>query len=194
MNLPPSKLADSWPWLKVAGIVVAVYVLTIHWWFTAPMLTMGQERAALIELHHDMQVELQRESGLREQQRQMQADHAGLQAWADLEQGTVTAQLGQRLDVWLTAGNRQCQSLSRTPGQEQASGRFRKSVLQIRLRCGMQGLSELIQRIEAESPLMRVENLEIATRRHMAANEAQNTGVDVTLDIAVYRHPSRGSK
>lgn len=188
------RITLPWPWIKAVSYLLAAYFLTIHWWFTAPMLTMGEERDKLIEIHQSMQHELQSEPQLSEQLARMSAGDAGLQAWTNLEQGNVTAQLGQRLDVWLNAGDVRCQSISRTPGPDQASGRFRKSVLQIRLRCGMQGLSALIQHIEAESPAIRVENLEIVSRRTMAAIDQQNTGLDVSLDIAVFRHQLAGAK
>lgn len=188
------RIAMPWNWLKAIAYFLVFYILAIHWWFTAPMLSMGQERAALIETQHAMQQELQTESQLLEQLAQLGAANASVHAWSDLDAGNVTAQLGQRLDVWLNTGDVRCQSISRTPGQDQASGRFRKSVLQIRLRCGMQGLSALIQRIEAESTAIRVENLEIVARRNMAAVDQQNTGLDVTLDIAVYRHQPPGAK
>ena len=179
---------------KVLGILLLLYFVTLHWWFTAPFHALGQERDSLLDSQRKMQQELQQQDGIQQRLAQLQQTSPALETWMNGDSGMVAAQLGQQLDVWLVASPVTCQALTRTPGAEQRSGRFRKTVMQVRLRCSMQGLVSLMERIEAESPALFIENLEIATRRHMAAVGDQNAGLDVTLDIAVYSRLASGLK
>lgn len=179
---------------KALGVLLLGYFLAIHWWFTVPLHGLGQERAALLDSQRQMQQEIQQSGAVQARLQQLGQANPGLDAWVSSDAGSVAAQLGQRLDVWLVASPVTCQSLARTPGAEQRSGRFQKTVLQVRLRCSMQGLVSLMERIEAESPALFIDNLEITTRRHMAAVGDQNTGLDVALDIAVYSRLASGAK
>ena len=182
------------PVLKLMAGIAVLYVLTIHWWFTAPMLALGEQRHALIESQRSMQQEIRQRDQLQGRLAQLEQSSPGLEIWMSGDSGTVSAQLGQKLDTWMHASPVTCQSITRTPAAEQRSGRFRKTLLQVRLRCSMQGLVALMARVESESPAIFIENLELATRRHMASVDGQNTGMDVTMDIAVYSRMTSGAK
>lgn len=188
------KTGQHYGYLKALGVLSLVYLLGIHWWFSAPMWTLGRERATLLAYEQKLQSELRQRDALQASLLQWQQRNPGLENWLAGDAGSVAARLGQDLDVWMAASTVRCQSLARTPSSEQRSGRFRKTGLQVRLRCSMQGLVSLLERIEAESPALRVENMEITSRRHLASVGDQNSGLDVTLDIVAYSRLAPGVK
>lgn len=188
------QASQHYGYLKALVVLSLVYLLGIHWWFSAPMWALGRERAALLAYEQTLQTELRQRDALQASLFQWQQRNPGLESWLAGDAGSVAARLGQDLDAWLAASSVRCQSLARTPGSEQRSGRFRKTALQVRLRCSMQGLVSLLERIEAENPALRVENMEISTRRHLAAVGDQNSGLDVTLDIVAYSRLAPGAK
>lgn len=186
-----TTMSPAWRWMiQTVAVLAVLYLLLVHWWFTAPMWAMAAERTALREQMQDMQQEVRRSAGV--QARLDNAQPSALGADQN-DSGALAAALGQKLDVWMLATPTTCQSVSRTPGAAQTGGRFSRTVVQVRLRCSTQGLVELMQLIEQESPSLLIENLEIASRRQMAAVGNQNTGLDVSLDVVLYHRAGRGA-
>lgn len=175
--------------LKVLAVIVLLYFMAVHWWFTAPMRALGQERDALLESQRSLQQESSQYSAWQSRLAQLQQSNPRLDEWLLGDAGAVSAQLGQKLDGWLSGSPVTCQPLARTPGNAEHGARFQKHTLQVRLLCSMQGLVHLLGQIESDSPAILIENLEIASRR--ASGDGQSAGLDVTLDIAVY---SRSTK
>jgi general secretion pathway protein M len=178
---------------KVTLALVLMYLLLVHWWFTAPMRAMALERTALREQMQVMQQEVQGSAAVQSRLEQMALSNPGFADGSQNDSGALAAALGQKLDAWLIATPVTCQSLSRTPGPAQSSGRFSRTVVQVRLRCSMQGLVELMHQIERESPAVLIENLDVASRRSMAAVGNQNAGLDVSLDVVVYHRATQGA-
>lgn len=189
-----NTLTPAWRWMiQTVAILAVLYLLLVHWWFTAPMWAMAAERTALREQMQDMQQEVRRSAGVQARLDNTQPTALGAITADQNDSGALAAALGQKLDVWMLATPTTCQSVSRTPGAAQTGGRFSRTVVQVRLRCSTQGLVELMQLIEQESPSLLIENLEIASRRQMAAVDNQNTGLDVSLDVVLYYRAGRGT-
>lgn len=173
------------PWLKVLVLALVVYGLGLHSWFVAPMHSLGEERAALQSADSQMRVELRREPELRQRQQAAGAE-AGMQAWSGLDAGAMNARIGQRLETWLVAVRPRCESIARTPIPVSLQGNIERHALRIRLNCSLRGLTELLALAESEAITLRVEDMEVASRRGQAVAGAAASGLDVQLDVAVY--------
>lgn len=173
------------PWLKVLVLALVVYGLGLHSWFVAPMHSLGAERAALQSADSQMRSELRREPELRQRQQATGAE-AGMQAWSGLDAGAMNARIGQRLETWLVAVGPRCESIARTPIAVSLQGSIERHALRVRLHCSLRGLTELLALAESEAMTLRVEDMEIASRRGQSMAGAATSGLDVQLDIAVY--------
>lgn len=178
--------------LKLLVGLLLLYFIAMHWWFTAPMRALGQEREALVESQRSLQQEISQYGHWQSRLAQLEQLSPGLDEWLLGDAGAVSAQLGQKLDGWLSASPVSCQPLARTPGNTENGARFQKHTLQVRLLCSMQGVVHLLDQIESDSPAVIIENLEIASRHN--SGDGQSAGLDVTLDIAVYGRASKEAR
>lgn len=200
---PPAS-ADRWRILGgLALALFVVYLVTVHWWFTAPMLDMGDERNAL----RDKELELRLEAAQRKdveqrlaQVRQFQSQHPSFLPEANKE--LASAALVQRLEQVVGGASpnpAQCQITARTPSDVAQNEEFEKVVVQVRLRCGMTEMAQVLRALEGGSPQMFVDNLELLSRRSYLGVGAENNAgsMDVSFDLYGYLPnkptvPSRG--
>lgn len=189
--------------LVLLAALVAAYLLLLHWWFTAPMLDMGDQRDAL----RDKELELRLEAGQRQQVeqrlsqvRQFQASHPTFLSEANKE--LASAALVQRLEQVVGSASSnpaQCQITARTPSEVAQNEDFERVVVQVRLRCGMAEMAQVLQALEGGSPQLFVDNLELLSRRSYLGSGAENNAgaMDVSFDLYGYlpskpSGPSRG--
>lgn len=171
-----------WVLVITVSCFVVLYAL-----FIAPMHTLAQERLALQSIEAQLRTELQQEQALRAKMAAIANWNNQLNAWQNPDSGQSTALLGQKLDTWMAMASIKCAPVSRSVGQAQRQGRMYKTPLQVRMRCGMQGLAEILQAIESESPALRIENMEMAANPVFVGGKMQNQGMDITLDLAIYQ-------
>ena len=102
--------ADRWRILGgVALALVAVYLVTVHWWFTAPMLSMGGETEALLDEEQALRVQIAQRPQLEARLAQVRAVRGGQPGLPAREQSRA----GQRRPgATPAAGGRQRQSES----------------------------------------------------------------------------------
>lgn len=189
---------DRWLALGLLLLVVALaYLLLLHTWWTVPMLeTQGR-------IHTLQQRELRQRMQLRQgpdivrRLQQVQAAEArrpGFLAEATTE--LATASLVQRLESVVSQaspGNRSCAITNRSPLADDNAGkeRFRKVTVQVRLRCGTPELAGVLHALEAGTPRLFVDNLDVLAQRYFFApgQGAQAGGLDVSFDLYGYLRP-----
>ncbi len=187
-------------WLALGLLLLALllgYLVLLHTWWTAPMLD-AQSRIETLqqrELRQRMQLRQGPEIARRLQQVQAALAHRpGFLAESTAE--LATASLVQRLESVVeqaSPGNRSCAITNRSPlaDDNPAKGRFRKVTVQVRLRCGTPELSAVLYALEAGTPRLFVDNLNVLAQRYFFApgQGAQAGGLDVSFDLYGYLRP-----
>lgn len=183
----------------VALIVALAYLLLLHWWFTAPMLAMGEQ----IEQLRNQELELRMEAGQRAQiQTQLaqvhkfEADNPGYLTEANKD--LASAGLVQRLEQVVGSASSNpnaCQITARTPADMPTKEPFARVVVQVRLRCGMGELAAVLHSLESGSPQLFVDNIDLLSRRSYLPTGSDGGGgaLDVSFDLYGYlKNPSGG--
>jgi general secretion pathway protein M len=187
-------------WLALGLLLLALllgYLVLLHTWWTAPMLD-AQSRIESLqqrELRQRMQLRQGPEIARRLQQVQAALAHRpGFLAESTTE--LATASLVQRLESVVeqaSPGNRSCAITNRSPlaDDNATKERFRKVTVQVRLRCGTPELSAVLYALEAGTPRLFVDNLNVLAQRYFFApgQGAQAGGLDVSFDLYGYLRP-----
>jgi general secretion pathway protein M len=190
---------DRWLALGLLLLVLLLaYLLLVHSWWTAPMLQ-AQDRIESLqqrELRQRMQLRQAPEVARRLQiVRAAEARRPGFLAEGTTE--LATASLVQRLEsvvVQASPGNRSCAITNRSPLADENAGkaRFRKVIVQVRLRCGTPELAAVLHALEAGTPRLFVDNLNVLAQRYFFApgqGGNQAGGLDVSFDLYGYLRP-----
>jgi general secretion pathway protein M len=189
---------DRWLALGLLLLVLLLgYLLLVHTWWTAPMLD-TQARVADLqqrELRQRMQLRQAPEVASRLQSvRAAEARRPGFLAENTTE--LATASLVQRLESVVgqaSPGNRSCAITNRSPleADTPVRVRFRKVTVQVRLRCGTPELAAVLHALEAGTPRLFVDNLNVLAQRYFFApgQGSQAGGLDVSFDLYGYLRP-----
>ncbi|HLS83989.1 MAG TPA: type II secretion system protein GspM [Arenimonas sp.] len=173
----------------LAAALTLAYFLLLHWWFTAPMLAMGEQIERLQEEELALRMEIA-------QRPQLQAELERVAGFDDGDAGFLpesnrqlaTAALVQRLESVVgaaAAGSDRCRITARTPTDSQGRDPFVRATVQVRLTCGMAELAAVLHQLEGGNPQLFVDNLDLLSRRsYFAAAEAG--GMDVSFALYGY--------
>jgi len=111
----------------------------------------------------------------------------------------ATSGLVQRLQnvvAEASPGNRSCAISTQSPLTETSDDRFRRIVVQVRLRCGVPELLAVLHALESDSPRLFIENLDVlAQRNFFLAGQAgtQQGGIDVSFNLYGYLRATPGA-
>ncbi|MCX7042446.1 MAG: type II secretion system protein GspM [Gammaproteobacteria bacterium] len=197
---PPAS-ADRWRILGgVALALLAVYLVTVHWWFTAPMLDMGAQVTALRDEEQTLRLQIAQRPELQArlaQVRQFETDNPGF-----LPEGTrelASAGLVQRLQQVVANASpnpNACQITAQTPTDMPTQEPYPRVMVQVRLRCGTAELAAVLHALESGSPQLFIDNLDMLSRRSYLATIGDTGGLDVSFDLYGYlkspREATRG--
>jgi general secretion pathway protein M len=201
MAVRPAAIPERWRILAgVVGALAVVYLLLLHWWFTAPMLAMGEQIDDLRQQELELRMEAAQRPELLKQLtrvRQFETDNPGFLPEANKD--LASAGLVQRLEQ--VVGNASpnpnaCQITARTPADMPTKEPFARVVVQVRLRCGMGELAAVLYALESGSPQLFVDNLDLLSRRSYLPTSADGEGgaLDVSFDLYGYlKNPARGA-
>lgn len=182
--------------LIFAGVALA-YLLGVHWWFTAPMLEMGEQVEALRQQELALRMESRQRAEIEArlgQVQQFEAENPGFLPEAGKE--LASTGLLTRLEQVVQSATTQpeaCSITARTPGDAGApAGKdpYSRVVVQVRLRCGMGELASVLHALESGSPQMFVDNLDILSRRSYLAAGNEGGALDVSFDLYGYLSPA----
>jgi general secretion pathway protein M len=193
-------ITDRDRWLALGLLVLVLllgYLVLVHSWWTAPMLDTQARIADLQqrELRQRMQLRQAPEVARRLQSvRAAEARRPGFLAENTTE--LATASLVQRLESVVgqaSPGNRSCAITNRSPleADTPVRVRFRKVTVQVRLRCGTPELAAVLHALEAGTPRLFVDNLNVLAQRYFFApgQGSQAGGLDVSFDLYGYLRP-----
>lgn len=190
MALQPGR-RDRWLALGLLLAVLGlVYLLLVHPLWTRPLSEVGAQIAGLQERQQRIDAQLRQAPQVEQRLQQTQQALAGqpgfmLETSAEL----ATSRLVQRLEEaarQASPDNRSCAISDRSPMPADASGRFVRVAVQVRLRCGMSEWAAMLQTLESGTPQLRVDRLNILA---MAVGPEAGNGLDVSFELSGYLRP-----
>lgn len=195
-------VTDRERWLALGLAVTAAlfaYALLIHPWWTVPMQEVNARIAQLQERDQRLQAQLAQAPLV--QQRLQQAQQALASQPGFLPEPTVelaTAGLVQRLETVVaqaSPGNRSCAISNRSPVPQQGKEAYTRVTVQVRLRCGTPELTAVLHALEAGTPRLFIENLNVLAQRFFftgasAEGGGSDGGLDVSFDLVGYLRPA----
>jgi general secretion pathway protein M len=177
--------------LALLGALVALaYLVLLHWWWTAPMLAMGDEIARLRDEELALRMEIAQRPELERELvrvREFEANNPGF--LPETNKQLATAALVQRLESVMATARPQsgrCQITARTPSDARVQEPFVRATVQVRLRCDMAELGAVLHALESGSPQLFVNNLDLLSRTSYLGVGQQNAGLDVSFDLYGY--------
>jgi general secretion pathway protein M len=197
--MPPSSAERT---RVLGGLLLALaiaYIVLVHWWFTAPMLQLGDDIGGLRDEERQLQAEVRQGPEIERRLalvRQFEAGNPGFLPEASRE--LASAGLVQRLQQVVASASpnpNACQITAQTPTDSPSQDRYQRVLVQVRLRCGMSELAGVMHALEGGSPQLFIDNLDLLSRRSYLLNAGDNgAGVDVSFDLYGYlRAPPPGT-
>jgi general secretion pathway protein M len=187
-------------WRLLGGLLLALaiaYLVLVHWWFTAPMLAMGQQIEDMRDQEQALRVEVAQRAQLQAklaQVRQFEAANPGFLPEGSRE--LASAGLVQRLQQVVSAASpnpNACQITAQTPTDMPSPDPFARVMVQVRLRCGMTELAAVLHALESGSPQLFIDNLDMLSRRsYLAPGGDAAGGLDVSFDLYGYLKSAPG--
>lgn len=174
----------------LAALMALAYLVLLHWWWTAPMLAMGDEIARLRDEELMLRMEIAQRPELERELvrvREFEANNPGF--LPETNKQLATAALVQRLESVMASARPQsgrCQITARTPSDARVQEPFVRATVQVRLRCDMAELGAVLHALESGSPQLFVNNLDLLSRTSYLGVGQQNTGLDVSFDLYGY--------
>ena len=187
----PALNVERWKlFLGVAAVVAIAYFILVHWWFTSPMMSMGEQIDQLREQELQYRMEASQRPDLERklaEVRQLQSATPHFLPEANKE--LASAALVQRLEQVVSAASpnpNACQITARTPTDTVLKEEFQRVTVQVRLRCGMTEMTTIMHSLEGGSPQLFIDNLELLSRA--SYNNVGPTGgaVEVVFDLFGY--------
>jgi general secretion pathway protein M len=167
----------------------------MHWWWTAPMRTMGQQMEELRDQELRMRmIAAQRpqiEKRLAEV-RKLEASNPGFLPENSVE--LASAGLAQRVDSLIAIASPDktaCTITQRTPTPSTTQEAYLRVVVQVRMLCGMGEFSAFLHEVESGRPQLFVDELNIISRHNFVTEgqPADNGALDISFNLYGYLRP-----
>lgn len=174
----------------VALVLALLYLVGVHWWFTAPMLSMGDEIERLRAEELALRMEIEQRPALEAELARVRAFEAGNPGFLqETNRQLATAALVQRLEAVVSGASPNaaaCQITARTPSEPNEPEPFVRAVVQVRLRCATAELAAVLHALESGSPQLFVDNLDLLSRRSYLGTGQEGGALDVSFDLYGY--------
>ena len=178
----------------LGGVLLAIaiaYIVLVHWWFTAPMLQLGDEIVGLRDEERQLQAEVAQRPEIERRLalvRQFEAGNPGFLPEASRE--LASAGLVQRLQQVVANASpnpNACQITAQTPTDMPTQEPYPRVMVQVRLRCGTGELAAVFYALESGSPQLFIDNLDMLSRdSYLATPGASGGSLDVSFDLYGY--------
>jgi general secretion pathway protein M len=181
--------------LLLLALAIA-YAVLIHPWWTVPMRAVDARIEQLQERDARLRAELAQapvvQVRLQEAQQRL-ATQPGFLPEATSE--LAVAGLVQRLEAVVgqaSPGNRSCLIQNRSPLQSEGKETYTRVAVQVRLRCGTPELATVLHSLEAGTPRLFVENLNVLAQRFFGDAQSNGAagGLDASFDLVGYLRPA----
>lgn len=172
--------------------LVAVYLLFVHWWFTAPLLA---SRSQLIELR-DQEQRLRSTAQQRPQiearlaeVRAFEADNPGFlpEANFDLAASALIQRLQSLVDARSAADD--CAVVNRSPMRQREAEPFLRVTVMVQMRCEMDHFAAVLHGMESGSPQLFISDLTVNSGRRQLGIQrpgAQRGAIDIRFSLYGY--------
>jgi general secretion pathway protein M len=197
MRLPSTERSRPYAIGMLAMALALVYLIGLHWWWTAPMLAMGDRIEDLRAQELDMRTRVEQRPEIEKRLadvRRIEAANPGFLPEATVE--LAQAGLVQRMESQIGAvspDHGACTISQRTPTPWAGPAeRYQRVVVQVRLLCGMTEFSALLHAFESGRPQLFVANLNIISRSGFnpdPAAAAASAPLDIGFDLYGYLRP-----
>lgn len=176
-------------WLLVA--LALAYGVLVHWWWTAPMLEMGDRIQAVRDEELVLRMEAQQVPALHERLAALQSQQAGSSGFlTETSPQLAAASLVQRLESEVRAAAPNpvaCEIVARTPMDSTQPEPFQRVTVQVRLRCGNAELARVLEALETGNPRLFVENLDLRSMAsYFAGGASGDSRTEVVFDLVGY--------
>jgi general secretion pathway protein M len=189
---PKPMIPQRWKTMAlVMTVLVALYFLLIHWWFAAPMISMGQEVNDLRVKDLRYRVEANQRGALEKKLNEVRLLQNGSPRFlTEANKELASAALVQRFEQVVTATTTNpnaCLITSRTPTDNAEKETFQRVTVRVGLRCGMTELSSILYALEGGSPELFVDNIELLSRASFNSGApVQGANVEASFDLYGY--------
>jgi general secretion pathway protein M len=199
MRLPSPERSRAYAIGLLAVALALAYLIGLHWWWTAPMLSMGQRMDDLQHQELHLRMLAQQRPAIEKRLadvRRIEAANPGFLPEASVE--LASAGLVQRMESQLGAispDHAACAITQRTPTSTTAPERYQRVVVQVHMLCGMGEFSALLHAFESGRPQLFVDNLNIISRRGFVVDSGAtdaNAPLDIAFDLYGYLRPGSG--
>jgi len=171
-------------------LVILAYFVLVHWWFTAPMLDMGEQINELRTQELQFRMEASQRTALEKKLSEVKQQQAATPHFLPEDNKELaSAALVQRLEQVVKAASpnpNACQITARTPTDYALKEDFQRVTVQVRLRCGMTEMATILHSLEGGSPQLFVDNLELLSRGSYNNAGAVGGAVEVVFDLFGY--------
>ena len=178
--------------LVLVIVLIAIYMICFHWFF--------QRHAEYAEQIDGLREQLARFEAAAAQREPLQQQLAAIrESRSDeglfLEEGNfneAAAALSERLGRMVqTQADDSCQIVSRQPVRPRVQERFQRVTVNVRMRCNAEDMLNILYRLEAEVPMVLVDDLNVVrprARRRARANEqpVETQALDVRFNMSGY--------
>ena len=192
--------AERWRALGIAfAVLLLAYLVLLHWWFTAPMLSLGAEIADMREQEQGLRNEIAQRPKLEQRLAQVRAFESGNPGFLpESTKELASAGLVQRLQQVVASASpnpNACQITAQTPTDMPSQEPFPRVMVQVRLRCGMGELAAVLHALESSSPQLFIDNLDLLSRRsYLVAGNDNGGALDVSFDLYGYLKVANGNR
>lgn len=183
------------PLALLLALGLVAYGVLVHWWWTAPMLALGDRIQAVRDEELALRMEAQQAAEIEARLARLQAAETADPGFlAEPERELATAALVNRLEAEVRRAASHpmaCEILSRTPLDVPVRGPFARATVQVRLRCEAGVLAQLLHALEGGRPALFVDNLALGSLATFfgAGQVALDGRIDVTFDLYGYLRP-----
>lgn len=198
MRLPSPERSRPYAIGLLLLAVGAVYLAGLHWWWTAPMLSMGQQMDDLRSEELRMRMTADQRPAIEKRLadvRRIEAANPGFlpEATVELAQAGLTKRIESQVRV-ASPDHTACTIIQRTPTATAIPERYQRVLVQVRLQCGMSEFSTLLHAFEGGRPQLFVDNLNIISRSGFSTAAAPDAGtaLDISFDLYGYLRPGVG--
>jgi general secretion pathway protein M len=188
--MPSRPQTERWRAIGAAlAVLLVAYLVLLHWWFTAPMLRMGDEIEDMRAQELSLRTEAAQRPQLEARLAQVRSFEAGNPGFLPEEtKELASAGLLQRLQQVVASASpntNACQITSQTPTDMPSKEPFPRVMVHVTLRCGMTELGIVLHALESGSPQLFIDNLDMLSRRTYLSTDTGGA-IDVTMDLYGY--------
>ena len=185
--LPAEERQGPFAWMLLIVVAILVYWVGFHWFFVAHArlndeIANQRDREerflALIAERPALQAEIQ---DLR--QRQQASDLFLSDTSFNLAAAELTGRLRNIVSAVTADNPEDCGILSNTQQPSREPEQFESVTIKVRMKCEIESLTEVLYRLESDTPMVLIDNVSIYRQR---SRRARNQGLDVRFDIVGY--------